>query len=155
MAFNGYATREEGIVGAGMDSILCQDGRLIAYASDVNYRSNYELEGIRTLGFSGNRDFKSLGYTGDADIGTFLLRKAPQDADGYLATSGWQSDGSNNINTAGYFDFAILDLNTKEVLVTLIGAKLDSENTSFPSKGLNEKKTTWKVMRIIPGLQAA
>lgn len=50
MAFNGTAANAEGAVGAGLDSILIQDGEVVAFASGVNFDQDYELEGIRTLG---------------------------------------------------------------------------------------------------------
>lgn len=50
MPFLGQATNPEGAVGAGLDSILIQDGVIVTFASGVNFDEDMELEGIRTLG---------------------------------------------------------------------------------------------------------
>lgn len=50
MPFVGTASNPEGAIGAGLDSILIQDGNIVAFASGVNFDTDYELEGIRTLG---------------------------------------------------------------------------------------------------------
>lgn len=60
MSFKGTAANPEGAIGAGLDSILIQDGKVIAFASGVNFDTDYELEGVRTLGFHGDRFFKSI-----------------------------------------------------------------------------------------------
>ncbi|HNR90666.1 MAG TPA: hypothetical protein PKM65_20185 [Spirochaetota bacterium] len=153
MPFAGLAANPEGPVGAGLDSILVQDGTVIAYASGVTFDEDWELEGIRTLGFYGDRYFKSMGYTARANIETYVLRGA--DIPGALKAPGWQPDGSCTINTAGLFDFALLDLHTLEVLFTLIACKIGTTNVQFPARGLNTKATTWRVMRALPGLQTS
>jgi len=50
MPFTGVAVNTEGPVGAGLDSILIQDGRVVTFASEVTFDEDFELEGIRTLG---------------------------------------------------------------------------------------------------------
>ena len=150
---NGQAVHPEGLVGAGIDSLIVQDGRIVTYASGVNFSEDWELQGIRTLGWHGDRDFKSMGYTANATIETFVLRG--QNVEGALHTPGWQWDGSSNINKAGMFDFCIMDLYNLEVLFSLIGTKLASQDIQFPASGLNTKSTQWKVMRILPGLASS
>lgn len=153
MPFIGQASNPEGVVGAGLDSIIVQDGKIVSYASNVSFDEDWELEGIRTLGFYGDRYFKSMGYTARANIDTYVLRGA--NVPGAVMTPGWQSDGTNNINTAGLFDFVIMDLHSLEVLFTLLGVKLATTNVQFPARGLNTKATTWRVMRILPGLKTS
>lgn len=153
MPFQGVARNPEGVVGAGLDSIIVQDGRIISYASNVSFDEDWELEGIRTLGFFGDRYFKSMGYTARVNVDTYVLRGA--NIPGAVATPGWQWDGSNNINTAGLFDFVIMDLHSLEVLFTLLGVKLATTNVQFPARGLNTKATTWRAMRILPGLKTS
>ncbi len=50
MGIVNQANNPEGAVGAGLDSILIQDGNVIAFASGVNFDADYEIEGVRTLG---------------------------------------------------------------------------------------------------------
>jgi hypothetical protein len=150
MPFTGTAVNTEGPVGAGLDAILTQDSRVVHFASGVNFDQDYEIEGIRTLGFHGDRFFKSMGYTASATVETYVLRG--QDVEGALATPGWQSDGTFNLNTAGEFDFVISDVNTLDALFTLRGTKLSNESVAFPARGLNTKTTNWRISRIIPGI---
>lgn len=153
MPFTGQASNPEGPVGAGLDAILTQDGSIVTFASGVNFDIDWELEGIRTLGFHGDRFFKSMGYTANVSVETYTLRGA--NVEGALATPGWQNDGSNNINTAGAFDFVISDLDTLTVLYTLISTKLGSESNQFPARGLNTKTTNWRCARVLPGLSVS
>ena len=54
------ATNSEGPVGAGLDSLLIQDGHIVTYCSEITFDEDFELEGIRTLGYHGDRFFKSI-----------------------------------------------------------------------------------------------
>jgi len=153
MPFTGLAGNSEGPVGAGLDSLITQDGRIVAFASNVNFDEDFELEGIRTLSFYGDRFFKSLGYTANATIETYVLRGS--DVPGALYTTGWQADGSYNLNTAGSFDFVMADLSTLDVLFTLLACKNASQSVQFPARGLNTKSVQWRVSRIIPGLETS
>lgn len=153
MPFTGVAFNSEGPVGAGLDSILVQDGKIVTFASGLNFDQDFELEGIRTLGFHGDRFFKSMGYTANASIETYVLRQA--NAPGAVQTPGWQANGTFNLNTAGAFDFTVMDVDTLQVIYTLLGVKLGSESVQFPARGLNTKTTNWRVSRIIPGLETS
>jgi hypothetical protein len=153
MAFNGIASNPEGPVGAGLDSLLIQDGKIVTFASNVTFDEDWELEGIRTLGYFGDRYFKSMGYTARVNIDTYVLRGA--NIPGALARPGWQPDGKTNINTAGAFDMVMLDVFSLEVLFTLIGVKLGTSNVQFPSRGLNTLASTWRASRILAGLHTS
>lgn len=150
MPFDGQAANPEGAVGAGLDSILLQDGVIVAFASGVNLDEDFELEGVRTLGFHGDRFFKSMGYTAGMSIDTYVIREA--NVPGALATPGWQPDGQFTLNTAGEFDFVIADVNTFVVLFSAISCKLSTQSAQFPARGLNTKSTNWKTSRILPGV---
>jgi hypothetical protein len=153
MVFTGLAGASEGVVGAGLDSIITQDGRIVGFASEANVQEDYELEGIRTLGFYGDRFFKSMGYTANMNVGTYLLRA--RNEPGALYTTGWQPDGSFNLNTAGAFDFAFADLGTLDILLTCLSCKNSTIDTAFPARGLNTKQVSWRVSRVIPGLETS
>jgi len=150
MPFVGQASNPEGAVGAGLDSILIQDGEVISFASGVNFDEDFELEGIRTLGFHGDRFFKSMGYTLSMSVETYVIRRGSEP--GALKTPGWQSDATFNANFSGSFDFVIADVHSLTVLFTLLGCKLSTQGVQFPSRGLNTKTTNWRCTRAIPGL---
>ncbi len=153
MPFVGQAANPEGAVGAGLDSIVIQDGVVVTFASGVNFDEDFEIEGVRTLGFHGDRFFKSMGYTASMTVETYVLRRANEP--GALATPGWQADGTFNLNTAGEFDFVISDVNDLTVLFTILKTKLSTQAVQFPARGLNTKSTTWRSSRIIPGLETS
>lgn len=143
----------EGPVGAGLDSIILQDGRVITFASGVNFDEDFELEGIRTLGYHGDRFFKSMGYTANLTVETYVIREGGNP--GALYTPGWQPDGTFNLNTAGAFDFVVADVDSLTVLFTMLHVKLGTQGVQFPARGLNTKTTTWRVSRILPGLNTS
>ncbi len=151
--FEGQAAHPEGPVGAGIDSLVIQDGKIVTFAAGVTLAHDYELQGIRTLGFYGDRYFKSMGYNANFSIDTFVLRG--ENVPGRLNTMGWQWDGRNTINTAGLFDFVMMDLHTLEVLFTMIACKFGSEDIAFPNQGLNTRATHWRATRILPGLHTS
>lgn len=153
MPFTGAFANSEGPVGAGLDTILIVDGVVIVYATDVTIDQDFELEGIRTLGYHGDRFFKSMGYTANLSVGTYVLREG--DVDGALPTAGWQADGTFNLNTAGESDWVMADVDTLRVLVTCLGTKQATENIQFPTRGLNTKGTTWRASRVLPGLETS
>jgi hypothetical protein len=153
MPFEGQAINPEGPVGAGLDSILIQDGAVVSFGSGCNFDQDYEIEGIRTLGFHGDRFFKSMGYTASVTIETYVLRE--KNVSGALKTPGWQSTGEFTMNTAGEFDFVIADVTSLNILFTLLGVKLSTEAVQFPARGLNTKTTTWRCSRILPGLETS
>jgi hypothetical protein len=147
------AGNSEGPVGGGLDAVITQNGKVVAYASSLNFDEDFELEGIRTIGYYGDRFFKSLGYTANCSIETFVLRAAA--LSGAFKTTGWQPDGTYNLNTAGSSDIVIADLNSLEVLFTLMACKNNTVNTQFPARGLNTRAVQLKVSRIIPGLNVS
>ena len=65
---------------AGLDAIVKYEGKTIGYATNVSFDEDFELQGIRTLGFHGDRDFKSMGYNCNVTVGTFVLQGSVDDA---------------------------------------------------------------------------
>jgi len=151
--YNGATPEGNAPVGAGIDSIIMQDNRIIAYASDFSTSEDFALEGIQTLGFYGNRDFKSLSYDANITIGTFLL--LGEDIEGALSVPGWRPDGSNNINSAGYYAFTVMDIHTLTVLSTALGCKPSGRDLNIAVGALNTLQTRWRSKLVLPGLQTS
>jgi len=93
------------------------------------------------------------GYTGSAQIGTYVLRE--REHEGALWTPGWQWDGSFSLNRSGEFDMSILDVDSLTVLFSLLGCKIGSQSVQFPARGLNAKQTNWRFSRALPGLETS
>lgn len=142
----------DGPVGAGIDTLLMQDNRMISYAAGLNVNDDYELQGVRTLSFYGDREFKSLGYNMNFTIDSFILRSI---IDGGLSLPGWQPDGSCNINSSGLYTFTALDIHTLIVLYTLIGCKFSGHDLTMAQGQLNTKNTRWRGYAALPGLQTS
>ena len=143
----------EGPVGSGIDCFLMQDNTILAYSTDLMINEDYMLEGIQTLGFYGYRDLVSLGYNCDMTMGTFLLRGA--DIAGSVSMPGWQSDGNNNINSAGLYTFTGLDVHTLTVLFTILGCKYGGGALKVAQGALMDRQTKWRARMLLPGLQTS
>ena len=152
MAFRTAGT-PTGPVGSGIDCFIMQDNSILGYSTDMNINEDYQIEGVQSLGYYGFRDFMSLGYSCDFDLNTFLLTGSA--IDGSLSRPGWQSDGNNNINSAGLYTFSILNVHTLDVLATLIGAKYSGGSLTVAVGSLMKQSTKWKCRMMLPGLNVS
>lgn len=121
---------------AGLDAIVKLGGKQIGYATNVSFDEDFELQGIRTLGFHGDRDFKSMGYNCTVTVGTFVLQG---DVDDALPTP-----SRSTILQSGLVDFELLDLNTGSTLYILQGCKCATKGVVFEGTALATKNTTWR-----------
>jgi hypothetical protein len=126
---------------AGLDAIVRANGNIIAYATNVSWDEDFELQGIRTLGYHGDRAFKSLGYTASITIGTFSLHGDVPEA---LPTP-----DRNTILTNGLIDFELIDITSGETLYILQQCKCGTKNTAFDSGSLATKNTTWRARNVL------
>lgn len=121
---------------SGLDAIVKFNGKVVAYATNINFDEDFELQGVRTLGYHGDRDFKSMGYSLQITVGTFVLQGTVSDN---LPVPDRQS-----ILTAGLTDFELIDLVTGKTLYILQGAKCATIGVTFDSGSLTQKNTTWR-----------
>lgn len=128
---------------AGLDAIVKLEGKTVAYATNVSFDEDFELQGIRTLGFHGDRDFKSMGYTLTITVGTFVL--AGENVADNLLTPTRQA-----ILTSGLVDFELIDVKTKKTLYMLLQCKCSSTGVAFESGSLATKNTTWRGREVKP-----
>jgi len=154
MAFlNGQSPESEAPVSAGIDSIIMQDNRILGYTTEMSMSEDNSLQGIETLGFYGNRDFKSLSNVVNITLATFLL--TGEDIAGALSIPGWQPDGTNNINSSGYYNFTGINIHTLTALFTAIGCKMGGRDLSIAVGSLNTNSTRWMGKALLPGLQTS
>lgn len=147
------AGEPRGPIGSGIDCFIMQDNTVLAYSTDLNISEDYMLDGIQTLGYYGFRELLSLGYDCNLTMGTFLLRGA--DIAGSVSIPGWQSDGSNNINSAGLYAFTGIDIHTLTVLFTIIGAKYGGGDTTVAQGALMNRQTRFRARMMLPGLSTS
>lgn len=120
-----------------------QDGKEVAYATGIDFDEDFELQGIRTLGFHGDRGFKSMGYSCNFSVNTFVLIGGA--IEGALKTPTRKS-----ILTQGVLDFEIIDLVTKKTLYIAKSCKCGGKSTSLDATALATKTTRWRAVDIIP-----
>lgn len=137
----GAETGNETPVLAGLDAIVKFNGKTVGYATNVSIDEDFELQGIRTLGFHGDRDFKSLGYNCTMTVGTFVLSGTVDDALPIPTRA--------TILKTSLFDFEIIDLSTKSTLYIASSAKCASSGITFDGNSLANKNTTWKVRELL------
>jgi hypothetical protein len=127
---------------AGLDAIVKLEGKIVAWATNVSFDEDYELQGIRTLGKHGDRGYKSQGYNCTVTVGTFVL--VGSIADNLPVPT------RRTILTSGLVDFELLDLNSGKTLYVLRGCKCATHGVNLDSGSLSSKSTTWRCMEIIP-----
>jgi hypothetical protein len=133
--------KEDTPVIAGLDAIVKYNGTTIGYATNVSVDEDFELQGIRTLGYHGDRDFKSMGYNANMSVGTFVLQGDVIDA---LPTP-----TRKTIIKTGLVNFELLDLNTGETLYIVQGCKCATKGISFDGNSLATKNTTWRCKELL------
>jgi len=128
---------------AGLDAVVRFQGKIIAYATGIDWDEDFELQGIRTLGFHGDRDFKSMGYTASFNVGSFVL-------------SGGQIEGAlptperATILTTKLTEFEVIDLATGKTLYILQGCKCGGKATTLDANALATKATRWRCKNVKP-----
>ena len=127
---------------AGLDAIVKLDGKQVAWATNVSFDEDFELQGIRTLGFHGDRGYKSQGYNCNVTVGTFTLQAGVDDA--------LPVPTRRSILTSGLADFELLDLITGKTLYILRQCKCATTGVNFDSGSLSVKNTTWRCREVIP-----
>lgn len=127
---------------AGLDAIIKLDGQIIGWATNLSFDEDFEIQGIRTLGFHGDRGYKSQGYNCTVSVGTFVL----------------QGDVADNlpvptrrtILTSGVVSFEVLDLITGNTLFILSQCKCATSGVNLDSGSLSSKNTTWRCREVLP-----
>jgi len=139
--FKGYADPDLPVL-AGLDAVVYLDGKLVAWATNVSFDEDFELQGIRTLGFHGDRGYKSQGYNCSVTVGTFVLQGLVQD--------NLPVPTRRTILTSGMVDFFLFDLVTDDPLFILKQCKCATIGVNLDSGSLSSKNTTWRCREVIP-----
>jgi len=127
---------------AGLDAIVKLDGKVIGWATNVSFDEDFELQGIRTLGFHGDRGYKSQGYNCTITVGTFVLQGDVSDS--------LPVPTRRTILTSGLVDFELIDLITGGTLYILRQCKCATSGVNLDSGSLSTKNTTWRCREVLP-----
>jgi hypothetical protein len=124
-------------------AIVRYEGKVIAYATGFDFDEDFELQGIRTLGYHGDRDFKSMGYTCSFNVGSFVLTGGA--IEGALPTP-----TRATILTTKLTEFEVIDLATGSTLYILQGCKCGGKGTTLDANALATKATRWRAKNVKP-----
>jgi len=137
---SGSATQDLPVM-AGLDAIFKIEDKVVGWATNVSFDEDFELQGIRTLGFHGDRGYKSQGYNCTVTIGTFVLQGKLTDA--------VPVPTRDTILTSGALKMELIDINTNETLYILKDCKCATKGVNFDSGSLATKNTTWRCRQVI------
>ena len=126
---------------AGLDAIVTQGDKPVAWATNVSFDEDFELQAIRTLGKHGDRGYKSQGYNCTLTVGTFVLQGA--NIPGKLKTS-----TRDSILTDGSLDFALISVETGETLYILKDCRCATKGVTLDNGSLSQKNTTWRCREV-------
>ncbi len=127
---------------AGLDAIVKLDGDIVAWATNVSFDEDFEIQGIRTLGHHGDRGYKSQGYNCSVTVGTFVLQGDVADK--------LPVPTRRTILTSGLVSFELLDSQTGLTLYILSQCKCATVGVNLDSGSLSSKNTTWRCREVIP-----
>ncbi|MFQ3675547.1 MAG: hypothetical protein SNJ64_03285 [Endomicrobiia bacterium] len=128
---------------AGLDAEVYQDGKKVGWATGLRFSDDFELQGIRVLGHHGDIGFKSMGFTGQMTVGTLVLESGFAD--------NLETPNRDIIINQKPRVFRVLDIATKKVLFTIVGAACGGRDISFQEGQLVAKDTTWRYTNSIDG----
>lgn len=132
---------------AGLDSIVKVDGRIVGWATAFSWSEDFELQGIRTLGYHGDRGWKSMGYNCSANCGTLMLFADATTNDAL------PMETRKSILRSGFYQFEMYGPNAagdQKHLFTLADCKCGTQDMTFDSGTLVTRNTTWRVREVLP-----
>lgn len=132
---------------AGLDAVVLVDGRIVGWATNMSWSEDFELQGIRTLGFHGDRGWKSMGYNCSMNCGTLVLFSGEQSNDGL------PMETRKSILRSGFFQFEVYgpdENGDHKHMFTLIDTKCGTQDITFDSGTLATRNTTWRVREVVP-----
>lgn len=139
--FSGSANPDLPVL-AGLDAIFKYEDKVVGWATNVSFDEDFELQGIRTLGFHGDRGYKSQGYNCTVNVGTFVLQGT--------ITDNLPTPTRETILTSGTVKMELIDLTTGKTLYILQDCKCATIGVNLDSGSLATKATTWRCRKVIP-----
>ena len=126
---------------AGLDAIFKIEDKVVGWATNVSFDEDFELQGIRTLGYHGDRGYKSQGYNCTVTVGTFVLQ-ASQNNQVPLPSR-------ETILTSGTLKMELIDLIESATLYILENCKCATIGVNIDNGSLGTMTTTWRCMRVV------
>jgi len=119
----------------GAKAIFRIGGTQIAYASNVSYNENIQLEPVNVLDEISVKEHAEVGYTVDMQCQTFRVQNASVKSLGIMPKFA-------AILTNGEVTAEIIDRVTNTVLLLMEGVKLQARQTTVDARGLMTE--TWQ-----------
>lgn len=127
---------------SGLDAVVKQNGNIIGFATDVSIDENFSMQGIKTLGYHGDRGFKSTDYSCRFTVGSFMIRKG--------ATNTLKASTRRTVLTDAPSEFELLDVTDGAVVGRIKGCRIDSKSYRLQAGQLVSKNTTWFAREFVP-----
>ena len=121
----------------GAKAIFRINGVQIAYASNVNYNENIQLEEVNVLDQIETLEHAEVGYRVDMSCTTFRVQNASVKQ---LVIMPRLED----ILTSGELTAEIIDRQTNSVLLLMEGVKLETRQTTVDARGLMTETWSFK-----------
>jgi hypothetical protein len=129
----------ETTVMTGARAIFRLGGTQIAYASNVSYNENIQLEPVNVLDEISVKEHAEVGYTVDMQCQTFRVENKSVKQLGIMPNLG-------NILTQGGLTAEIIDRNSSAVILLMEGVKLQARQTTVDARGLMTE--TWQFVGV-------
>lgn len=122
------------VVMTGAKAIFRINGTQVAYASNVSYNENIQLEEVNVLDRLETVEHAEVGYRVDFNCQTFRVQNQSVKQLGIMPRL-------EDILTSGELTAEIIDRQTNSVLLLMEGVKLESRQTTVDARGLMTE--TW------------
>ena len=125
------------IVMTGAKAIFRLAGNKVAYASNVSYNENIQLEEVNVLDNLAVLEYAETGYRVDLSCQTFRVANSSVKQLGIMSTFA-------NILTQGVLTAEVIDQATNAVILLMTGVKLEGRQTSVDARGVMTETWTFK-----------
>jgi len=133
---------------AGLDAVVVIDGKVCGWATSMNWSEDFEVQGIRTLGFHGDRGWKSMGYNCSIRVGTLVLFAGDTTQDAVPLET------RRSILKSGLAQFEVYGPDAvtgeRKHLFTLKDCKCGTQDINFDTGALAARNTTWRCREVAP-----
>jgi len=125
------------IVMTGAKAIFRIAGNQIAYASNVSYNENVQLEEVNVLDMIQVLEYAETGYRVDLSCQTFRVANQSVKQLGIMSSLA-------NLLTQGVLTAEVIDQATNAVILLMEGVKLESRQTSVDARGVMTETWSFK-----------
>jgi len=121
----------------GAKAIFRLNGVQVAFASQVTFNENIQLEEVNTLDRLETLEYAEVGYRVDLSCQTFRVAEQSVKQLGFMSKL-------SQLLTQGVLTAEVIDRTTNAVLLLMEGVKLESRQTTVDARGLMTESWNFK-----------